>query len=184
MGGHAGECITGGAARRRWAVCWIDGPIGHASERHHRRRFVDFDGDDIARNAGVAGPVGDGLCRRSDRGAFAAQHLVGRATYHPGQGIGTGEADRDIAIVPAVGIGGAGRRRTDRRGGLINPNCDHIAGGAAVARQIRNGLRRRSDATALVAQYLVGGAACYTGQIIGTGEANGDIVVEPTVRIG
>ena len=145
--------------------------------------FIDLDGNDIA-GAAVARQVGDHLCCRSHGIALAAQHLVGGAACHPGQTIGAGKVDGDIILIPAVGIGLSGCRRVDSGGALVDLDCDHIAGRAAVTRLVRNRWCGRGDGCTFVAQHLVGGAASHPRQIIGAGKVNSDIAVIPTGNIG
>ena len=80
--------------------------------------------------------------------------------------------------------GPATGQQAKHRRTLVDLNGDDVAGGAAVAGVVNDRLRRRSDCAAFAAQPLVGRAVRYPGQVVATGEVDGDVAIVPAGAVG
>src|SRR5439155_4098367 len=86
----------------------------------------------------VAGLVSGGAGRGLGRARVAQGNLAGAAGY-PRKVIGTEEARRDVAVVPAVGVGRGAAAAADRRPGLVD--VDPRDGRAGAVAGVRSGGR-------------------------------------------
>src|SRR5207248_10645179 len=90
-------------------------------------------------------------------------------------------ADADVGLVPAVGVGRPVGGAADRRRGLVHVEVAQ-AGGGLVAGHVQGG--PGGSLGRALAESLGGRAAGDPGQGVAAGEADGDVVPVPAVRVG
>src|SRR5207237_613332 len=148
---------------------------GGASNRG--RRLVDVDAADHGAGR-VTGLVGGDSAHR-----LPAALAEGDRSGTPGDArerVAAGEGDGDLGPVPAPAVGRAVGGAGDRRRGLVHVEVAQ-AGGGLVAGHVKGGPGGRLGRA--LAPRLGGRAAGDPGQGVAAGEADGDVVPVPAVRV-
>src|SRR5207249_1423357 len=104
------------------------------------------------------------------------------AALDPGEGVGAAEVHRDVALVPASGVGRGRRGAADRGRGLVD--VDPRDGRAGAVAGLVGGGAGRGLGRPRGAQGDRAGAAGDPRKDIGTEEARRDVAVVPAVGVG